>query len=124
VIGDGLLPNDDRSSKRLWHCAEEKTNVLLENLCSTTAALSLEKEIGGGGDTHTIFHKEGPTCDDHGGFSLYVLLFPGTFVKLLLTQGHLVRLDVATLRVLKDKPQMTTCTDDSLTQQQRLRRQS
>ena len=25
VIGNGLLPNDDCASKRLWHCAGEKS---------------------------------------------------------------------------------------------------
>lgn len=58
-------------------------------------------------------HK-GLTCDDHGGFSLYVLLLPRTFVEFLLAQRHLVRLDMPTLRVLKEKAQMTTDTDNSL----------
>lgn len=70
---------------------------LSENMCSTRG--------------RKIFYKR-PTCDDHRGFSLYVLLFPRPFVKLLLAQGHLVCLDVSTLRVLKEKPQTVTCAND------------
>lgn len=108
VIGDGLLPNDDCTSKRLWHCAGEKKNVLPENLCSTNKVFSLKDRT-----EKKILHK-GLTCDDHGGFSLYVLLLPRTFVEFLLAQRHLVRLDMPTLRVLKEKAQMSTDTHDSL----------
>lgn len=74
-----------------------QTFNLSGNLCSTMRRKIFSKRL---------------TCDDHGGFGLYVLLFPRPLVKLLLAQRHLVRLDVSTLRVLKEKPQTVTCAND------------
>jgi len=73
--------------------ALRRGEILSVNLCSITEH---EKE----GKTP---QAAGLTCNDHGGFSLDVLLLPRTFVELLLTQGHLVCFDVATLRVLKEE---------------------
>ena len=41
------------------------------------------------------------TWDDHGCLSLYVLLFPGTLVELLLPQRNLVGLHMASLGILR-----------------------
>lgn len=44
-----------------------------------------------------------PTCNHHGSFRLYVLLFPRALIELLLPQRHLVGFHVPPLRVLWGK---------------------
>lgn len=74
--------------------------ALLENICNKGEATPLRQDVVG-----KIFYKEEPTCNYHGRFCLYILLFPGTLVEFLLSQGHLIRFDMATLGVLKKEKQ-------------------
>lgn len=65
-------------------------------------------------DDSTFSHVD-ITWDDHGGLRLHVLLFPGPLVELLLPQGNLVGLHVASLGVLGHtrKPRVRRETDDA-----------
>lgn len=86
VVGDGFLSDDNGTSEGLRHCGTHNKH---ETAC-------LEKH-------GRIFYKQGPTCNDHGGFSLHIFLLPRAFVEFLLPQGHLIRLHVAALGVLGEK---------------------
>lgn len=57
-----------------------------------------EGSMGTGPDPETR-----PTCNHHGSFRLYVLLFPRALIELLLPQRHLVGFYVPPLRVLGGK---------------------
>lgn len=98
VVGDGFLPDDDGASEGLRHCGTHNKH---ERSHLEKRSHPAWKNTGRSFTNEVI-----PTCDDHGGFGLHVLLLPRAFVELLLSQGHLVRLHVAALGVLQEKAQV------------------